>query len=85
MLLLGSGLPATASITAAIALFTLAEPLFHTGSRLGMFNLRQLCWTTGEALGALSGGTAFLLLYRNGHGHLYWLALGGCAVIITQR
>ncbi|WUI03321.1 MFS transporter [Spirillospora sp. NBC_00431] len=95
MLLLGSGLPATAAITAAIALFALAEPLFHSmvstafaepaaGSRLEMFNLRQICWTTGEAMGALCGGTVFPLLYRTGLGLLYWLALGACAVIIAM-
>ncbi|WLQ41609.1 hypothetical protein P8A22_17425 [Streptomyces laculatispora] len=92
MLVLGSGLPAAAAVVTAIALFTLAEPFFHSpvstafaglpvGSRLEVFNLRQVCWTTGEALGALCGGALFLLLHRNGQGHLYWLALGSCATV----
>lgn len=87
MLVLGSGLPPAPAIVTAIILFTLAEPFFHstvstafaglpTASRLEAFNLRQVCWTTGEALGALCGGALFLLLHRNGHGHIYWLILG---------
>jgi MFS family permease len=94
MLLLGSGLPAIIAIVAAIVAFTLAEPLFHSmvstafaglsaSSRLEMFNLRQICWTSGEALGSLCGGTVFLLLHRDGHGQSYWLALGTCALVIT--
>jgi MFS family permease len=94
MLFLGSGLPATIAIVAAIVLFTLAEPCFHSmvstafaglpaGSRLEMFNLRQVCWTTGEALGALCGGTLFSLLHHHGHGRFYWLALASCALAIT--
>lgn len=87
MLVLGAGLPSAPAIVTAIILFTLAEPFFHStvstafasvpaGSRLEAFNLRQVCWTTGEALGALCGGALFLLLHRNGHGHIYWLVLG---------
>ncbi|MEU8629726.1 MFS transporter [Streptomyces sp. NPDC048669] len=92
MLVLGSGLPPAAGIITAIVLFTLAEPFFHSpvstafaglasGPRLEVFNLRQVCWTAGEALGALCGGALFLLLHRNGHGHIYWLILGISSVI----
>ncbi|MGW5867232.1 MFS transporter [Streptomyces sp. NPDC055239] len=92
MLVLGSGLPSAPAIIIAIALFTLAEPFFHStvstafaglsiGSRLEVFNLRQVCWSVGEALGALCGGALFLRLHRNGHGHLYWLALGISAMV----
>ena len=94
MLLLGSGLPPITAIVGAVVAFSLAEPLFHSmvstafaglsaTSRLEMFNLRQVCWTTGEALGSLCGGTAFLLLHRNGQGQSYWLAVGICALVIT--
>ncbi|WP_329520651.1 MFS transporter [Spirillospora sp. NBC_01491] len=86
-LLLGSGLPTVSAIVLAVALFTLAEPFFHStvstafaglphGSRLETFNLRQVCWSTGEALGSLCGGTVYLLLRHGGHQRLYWLALG---------
>jgi predicted MFS family arabinose efflux permease len=94
MLLLAFGLPRRHAIVMATVMFTLAEPLFHSmvstafaglpaTSRLEMFNLRQICWTTGQALGALCGGTVFLLLHRNGHGPFYWLALGVCALALT--
>ncbi|MFI6647493.1 MFS transporter [Streptomyces sp. NPDC050529] len=92
MLVLGSGLSPAPAVVTAIFLFTLAEPFFHStvstafaglpaDSRLEAFNLRQVCWTTGEALGALCGGALFLVLYRTGHGHIYWLVLGAGAMI----
>ncbi|MFE9856395.1 hypothetical protein [Streptomyces sp. NPDC005780] len=92
MLVLGSGLPPAAALVTAIVLFTIAEPFFHSpvstafaglasASRLEVFNLRQVCWTIGEALGALCGGTLFLLLHRSGYGHIYWLVLGISSVI----
>ncbi|MFV2180066.1 hypothetical protein, partial [Actinomadura sp. LOL_011] len=66
-----------AAPTAAIALSTLTEPLFHsvvstafaelpTSCRLEMLNPRRNCWTTSEVLFALSGGTAFPLLTSTG-------------------
>lgn len=93
-MLLGSGLPTAPAVIVTIALFTLAEPFFHStvstafaglpsGTRLEMFNLRQLCWTTGEALGVLWGGAVFLPLHHHGHGRFYWLTLGICALAIT--
>jgi MFS family permease len=91
---LGSGLPLVAACFVTIALFSVAEmvftPMLNTafaglavGSRLEALNFRQVCWTCGEALGSLCGGTVFLLLADRGLDRFYWLVLGSCAILIS--
>lgn len=92
MLLLGLRLPVAEAAILAVLVFSLAEMIFTpmvstafaslpVGSRLEAFGLRQICWTFGEALGSLCGGTIFLLLYLRGSGELYWLALAGATLV----
>lgn len=50
---------------------------------IGGLSCRQVCWTTGEALGSLCGGTVFLLLSSRGLGRLYWLGFGTIAIVLT--
>lgn len=94
MALLGVGLPPVVAAVAAAGVFTLAEMVFGpmvstayaglpVGSSLEAFNLRQVCWTAGEALGSLAGGAAFLVLYLRGAGWLYWDALGLSTLAVT--
>jgi MFS family permease len=91
---LGVGLPLVAACLLSVALFALAEmvftPMLNTAfaalpfeSRLEALNFRQVCWTVGESLGSLCGGTLFLLLSQGGHGRIYWLALGAAAIVST--
>ncbi|GAA3465520.1 hypothetical protein GCM10018965_000720 [Nonomuraea roseola] len=93
-LALGSGLPLAAACLLTVALFAVAEmvftPMLNTafaalafGSRLEALNFRQICWTAGEALGSLCGGTLFLLVSDWGLGRFYWLALGAAAIVST--
>lgn len=94
MVVLGVGLPVVLGAALAVALFSLAEMLFTpmvstafaglpVTSTLEAFNLRQLSWTAGEAIGSLAGGTVFLALDQAGLAHGYWLgvALGTGAVL----
>ncbi|MDH6226004.1 MULTISPECIES: MFS transporter [Streptomyces] len=87
MLLLGSWLPAAVGAVLAVVVFALAEMVWapmmstafaslRTGSSLEVMHLRQVCRTTGDALGSLAGGSLFLLLHDAGRGGLYWAALG---------
>jgi hypothetical protein len=91
---LGVGLPLVAACLLSVALFALAEmvftPMLNTAfaalpfeSRLAALNFRQVCWTVGESLGSLCGGTLFLLLSHRGLGRFYWLTLGAAAIIGT--
>lgn len=86
MLMLGLGLPVVLGAVLAVLVFSVAEMMFtpmvnttfaglSLGSSLESFNLRQVCWTSGEAVGSLAGGGVFLTLYLSGRGQLYWLAL----------
>ncbi|MEU8352819.1 hypothetical protein, partial [Streptomyces sp. NPDC048845] len=94
MVVLGVGLPVVLGAALAVALFSTAEMLFTPmvstafaglpiTSTLEAFNLRQVSWTAGEAIGSLAGGTLFLALDRAGLGHTYWLgvALGTGALL----
>jgi len=91
MALLALGLPLLAGAAAAMSVFALAEmtftPMVSTTfnritsvSRLRAANLQAVAWTSGEALGSLSGGALFLLCYDRGLGRLYWLLLAVVAV-----
>lgn len=93
MVVLGVGLPVVLGAAMAVVLFSTAEMLFTPmvstafaglpiKSTLEAFNLRQVSWTAGEAIGSLAGGTVFLTLDQAGHAHAYWLgvALGAGAV-----
>jgi MFS family permease len=93
-LALGSGLPLVTACLLTVALFALAEmvflPMVNTAfvalplqSRLEALNVRQICWTTGEALGSLCGGTVFLMLSGQNLGRLYWLTVGTTAILAT--
>ncbi|WP_329269242.1 MFS transporter [Streptomyces sp. NBC_01451] len=86
MVVLGVGLPVVAGAAVAVALFSGAEMLFTpmvstafaglpVKSTLEAFNLRQISWTAGEAIGSLAGGTVFLALDRAGLAHGYWLGV----------
>ena len=92
MLLLGLDVPLVLGAVLAVAVFSLAEMMFTPmvstafaglpiDSSLEAFNLRQVCWTSGEALGSLAGGTLFLGMYLNGNGRLYWLLLAGSTLV----
>ncbi|MGW0836160.1 MFS transporter [Streptomyces prunicolor] len=94
MVTLGLALPPVVGAALAVLVFSVAEmafgPMISTAfaalpieSSLEAFNLRQLCWTTGEALGALMGGAVFLTLYDKGDGRLYWEALGIVTLLAT--
>lgn len=85
-LLLGVNIPILAGAVLAVVLYSFAEMVFHpmintafaalpVESRLEAFNLRQICWSVGEALGMLCGGSLYLMLYRRGEGQNYWLIL----------
>lgn len=89
---LGSGLPIITACISTVGIFAVAEMIFTPmlnatfaglpfDSRLEALNFRQVCWTAGEALGSLCGGTLFLLLSDIGMDHLYWLMLGVAAVL----
>jgi MFS family permease len=78
----------------AVSIFALAEMIFtpmqstafaglDIGSKFEAFNLRQVCWTTGESLGSLAGGSVFLWMYREGNQHTYWLLLTTFVVVVT--
>jgi MFS family permease len=86
MVVLGVGLPIVLGAAAAVALFSTAEMLFTpmvsvafaglpVKSTLEAFNLRQVSWTAGEAIGSLAGGTLFLALHQAGLAHGYWLGV----------
>lgn len=86
MAVLALDLPVVAGAIAAMCVFALAEMLFTpmvsvtfnricSVSRLQASNLQAVAWTSGEALGSLSGGALFLLCYDRGVGGLYWFAL----------
>ncbi|WP_017558239.1 MFS transporter [Nocardiopsis baichengensis] len=94
MVTLGAGLPPLAGAVAAVAVFCCAEmvfgPMTNTAfaelpieSSMEAFNLRQLCWSCGEALGSFAGGTLFLALYLAGDGALYWQGLGAATLVAT--
>ncbi|MEU8348332.1 MULTISPECIES: MFS transporter [unclassified Streptomyces] len=94
LVVLGLGLPAVLGAVLAVAVFAVAEMVFGPmvstafaglpiGSSLEAFNLRQLCWTAGEALGALTGGSLFLALYAAGDGSAYWSTLGVVTLLAT--
>ncbi|MFE0020206.1 MFS transporter [Amycolatopsis sp. NPDC059021] len=103
MLLLGAGLPVLAGAALAVVVFSSAEMLFAPmvstafaglpiESSLESFNLRQICWTTGEALGSLAGGSLFLWLRLRGEAWLYWhllawptLAGVGALLVVSAR
>jgi MFS family permease len=92
MLVLGAGLAPMLGALAGVLLFSFAEMLFTPmvstafaglaiPSQLEAFNLRQVAWTSGEALGSWCGGSVFLALYVAGAAPAYWLTLGGCTVV----
>ncbi|MFJ7044974.1 MFS transporter [Streptomyces sp. NPDC101112] len=94
MLTLGSGLEPAVGAILAVLVFSVAEmafgPMVSTayaglpiGSTLEAFNLRQVCWSFGEALGALSGGALFVALHDQGRGWLYWQSLGAVTLAVT--
>jgi MFS family permease len=94
MVLLGLGLAPTIGAVLAAVVFSVAEMMFGPmtstayaglpiGSSLESFNLRQFCWTAGEALGSLVGGTVFLALYLTQDGWLYWDVLGITTLAVT--
>lgn len=94
MLTLGSGLEPAMGAVLAVLVFSVAEmafgPMVSTayaglpiGSSLEAFNLRQVCWSFGEALGALSGGALFVALHGQGRGWLYWQLLGAVTLTVT--
>ena len=94
MLVLGLGLPVAVGAILAVLVFSVAEMMFTPmvsttfaglplGSSLESFNLRQVCWTSGEAVGSLAGGSLFLSLYLGGNGHAYWLVLAVLTLVST--
>lgn len=94
MTTLGLGLTPVVGAVLAVLVFSVAEmafgPMVSTAyaglpiaSSLEAFNLRQVCWSFGEALGALSGGALFVTLHDQGHGRLYWAALGAITLTAT--
>ncbi|MBE1574387.1 MFS transporter [Amycolatopsis roodepoortensis] len=103
MLFLGAGLPLVAGAVLAAAMFSLAEMLFTPmvstafaglpiESSLESFNLRQVCWTVGEALGSLAGGGLYLWLRLRGEAWLYWHLLAwptlagiGVLLVVSAR
>jgi hypothetical protein len=91
---LGLGLDPAVGAVLAILVFSVAEmafgPMVSTAyaglpidSSLEAFNLRQVCWSFGEALGALSGGALFVALHDQGRGSLYWVTLGALTLTAT--
>jgi MFS family permease len=91
MLALGAGLTPMVGALAGVLLFSFAEMLFTPmvstafaglaiPSQLEAFNLRQVSWTTGEALGSWCGGSVFLALYVAGAAPAYWLVLGALTI-----
>lgn len=94
MVTLGLALSPVVGAVLAVLVFSVAEmafgPMISTAfaglpieSSLEAFNLRQVCWTTGEALGALMGGSVFLTLYDRGDGRVYWEVLGIVTLLVT--
>ncbi|MFF7974930.1 MFS transporter [Streptomyces sp. NPDC007905] len=94
MLTLGLHLEPAVGAVLAILVFSVAEmafgPMISTAyaglpieSSLEAFNLRQVCWSFGEALGAFSGGTLFVALHGQGRGRLYWDALAFVTLAVT--
>jgi MFS family permease len=94
MVLLGVGLPMVVAACGAVLVFSVAEMLFTPmmstafaalpiESKLEAFNLRQVCWTSGEALGSLAGGSLFLALWENGAGQAYWLTLSVLTLVVS--
>ncbi|MEU9119083.1 MFS transporter [Streptomyces sp. NPDC048506] len=92
MALLGFGLPVAVAAGVSVAVFSVAEMLFTPmvstafaglpiASSLEAFNIRQVSWTLGEALGSLSGGALFLFCYEHGHQGTYWLVLAGVTAV----
>ncbi|HEV2783900.1 MAG TPA: MFS transporter [Actinophytocola sp.] len=91
MVLLGAGIPLVGAAFLAVAIFSVAETIFTpmvstafaelpTGSPIEAFNLRQACWTVGEAAGSFCGGSIFLVLLNHGGARLYWLSLAACGL-----
>ncbi|MFF3222386.1 MFS transporter [Nocardia suismassiliense] len=87
MIVLGTGLPHLLRAISTVLIFAVAEmvftPMMSTAfaglpmtSSLEAFNLRQIFWAGGQALGSLAGGSLFLALYRQDAGSSYWLVLG---------
>lgn len=84
---MGGGGAAVAGVFVAVAVFSLAEtfftPMVNTafseipGDRpiVELFNLRQVAATTGESLGAFTGGALFLTAVEHQIRPLYWGAL----------
>lgn len=100
MVVLGVGLPVVLGAAVAVALFSGAEMLFTPmvstafaglpiKSTLEAFNLRQVSWTAGEAIGSLAGGTVFLTLHQAGLAHGYWLGValgtGALCYVLGRR
>jgi MFS family permease len=94
MTILGLGLDQAVGAILAVLVFSVAEmafgPMVSTAyaglpidSNLEAFNLRQVCWSFGEALGALSGGALFVALHDQGRGPLYWVTLGAVTLTAT--
>ncbi|MFJ7213639.1 MFS transporter [Amycolatopsis sp. NPDC098790] len=94
MVSLGSGLPVLSACLLAVALFALAEmvftPMLNTAfaalpfpTSLERLNFRQVCWTAGEALGSLCGGTLFLVLAARELDRFYWLGLAVVSIAGT--
>lgn len=94
MTTLGLGLDPAVGAVLAVLVFSVAEmafgPMVSTAyaglpidSSLEAFNLRQVCWSFGEALGALSGGALFVALHDQGRGSLYWVTLGALTLTAT--
>ncbi|KJK35274.1 hypothetical protein UK23_42950 [Lentzea aerocolonigenes] len=91
---LGLDVPAWWGTAIAVSIFALAEMVFTPmqstafaglaiESKFEAFNLRQVCWTAGEALGSLAGGSVFLTMYYAGAHHVYWLALAAFVLVVT--
>jgi predicted MFS family arabinose efflux permease len=91
MVALGSTPWVIADASAGVAVFACAEMAFTptvstafaalpVSSQLESFNLRQVSWTLGEALGAWCGGSVFLVLLDHGLARAYWLALGAATL-----
>ncbi|MDQ8706956.1 MFS transporter [Streptomyces sp. LHD-70] len=94
MLTLGLGVAPVLGAIVAVLVFSVAEMVFGPmsstayaglpiGSSLEALNLRQVCWSFGEALGALSGGALFVALYDHGDGPAYWTTLGVLTLLTT--
>ncbi|HEX5365868.1 MAG TPA: MFS transporter [Acidimicrobiales bacterium] len=94
VLILGVGLPFPVAAGAAVAMFAAAEMVFTpimstafaalpTESKLEAMNLRGISWTIAESSGSFIGGTVFLALRTDGHGHVYWLVLATAGAVIT--